>query len=142
MPPPVISSPPGYVSEDVHGESQGSQMIVAIGTTLSLATIIFLLRIVVKKYIVHSVGWEDYFAGSAVLLAIGRTSLIILCELCGTLHLCHYLIPSSNQGPPIRTACLGFPFLKFQSYIHGKHRSIHESRGLNNVGNSILKAHQ
>lgn len=55
-------------------------MLIASGITLGLAIIAFILRMFVKRFIVHVTAWEDYFAGAALLLATGRTILFILRE--------------------------------------------------------------
>lgn len=80
MPPQQIPPLPGYTVEGIHGASSGPQMLIASGVTLGLAIIALVLRMVVKRFIVHSTSWEDYFASAALLLAIGRTIIFILRE--------------------------------------------------------------
>ena len=72
--------PPGYTVEGIHGESNGPRMLIATTITLGFAITAVILRMVVKWIIVPSTSWEDYLAIAALLLAIGRTTMLILSE--------------------------------------------------------------
>ena len=78
MPHHKLLPAPGYTYEGIHGASNGPQMLVATGITLGFAVIAVVLRMVVKWFIVHSTGKEDYFAIVALVLATVRTILLIL----------------------------------------------------------------
>ena len=56
------------------------RMLIASGITLGFAILAFVLRMIVKYFIVHSTSWEDYLASAALLLAVGRTIIFILRE--------------------------------------------------------------
>ena len=85
--PHKLLPPPGYTYEGIHGESNGPRMLIATGVTLGLAAIAVALRMVVRWFIVHSTGWEDYLAIAALLLSIGRTAMLTLSEGLETSHL-------------------------------------------------------
>ena len=55
-------------------------MLVASVVTLSLAGIVYLLRMVVKIFIIQFTNWEDYFATAALLLSVARTIMLALSE--------------------------------------------------------------
>lgn len=55
-------------------------MLIASGTTLGLAIVAVVLRMIIKWFIVSSAGWEDYFAIAAIFLATGRTVMLIISE--------------------------------------------------------------
>ena len=66
--------------EGIHGQSSGPRMLIASGITLGFAILAFVLRMIVKYFVIHSTSWEDYLASAALLLAVGRTIIFILCE--------------------------------------------------------------
>ena len=78
--PPKFLPPPGYTYEGIHGQSNGIRMLVASVVTLSLAGIVYLLRMVVKIFIIQFTNWEDYFATAALLLSVARTIMLALSE--------------------------------------------------------------
>lgn len=80
MPPPSVPPLPGYTVEGIHGQSSGPRILIAIGITLGFAILAFVLRMMVRYFIIHSTSWEDYLASAALLLAIGRTIMFILRE--------------------------------------------------------------
>lgn len=80
MPPPKFPPLPGYSVEGIHGESSGPRLLIASGITLACAFVTFTLRMVVKGFIVRSTSWEDYFAGFALLMAIGRMAIFSVRE--------------------------------------------------------------
>ena len=87
-------------------------MLIASGITLGLAVVALVLRMIVKKFIVHSTSWEDHFASAALLLAIGRTVIFILREYRGTaLASCCGTAADdgrdSGEVPPVRATRVG-----------------------------------
>ena len=83
-----LPPPPGYTVQGIHGESNGPRMVIATTITLGFAIAAVTLRMVVKWIIVPSTSWEDYLAIAALLLAIGRTVMLILSEYIERLALC------------------------------------------------------
>ena len=53
-------------------------MLIASGITLGLAIIVVALRLVVRLFVIPPVSLEDYFSFAALVLAIGRTVMLIL----------------------------------------------------------------
>lgn len=78
--PPTIKPLPGYTYEGRNGESNGENILVASGITIGFATIAVLLRTYVKARIVSLFGLEDYLVIFALLCAIARFIMFVLCK--------------------------------------------------------------
>ena len=80
MPPLGVPPSPGCTVGGIHGQSSGPRRLIASGITPGFAILAFLLHLMVKYFIRYSTSWRDYLVSAALLLAIGRTIIFILCE--------------------------------------------------------------
>ena len=71
---------PGYTYQGRNGESNGPRMLIGTLVTLGFAIVAVVLRMTVRWSMVHSTGWEDYFAVIALVLAIARSVMLSLSE--------------------------------------------------------------
>ncbi|KAL9038759.1 MAG: hypothetical protein Q9180_002936 [Flavoplaca navasiana] len=55
----ALKPPPGQVVDYVHSESIGHRVVEASLSTIALATIAVVLRLIVKLRITKSAGWDD-----------------------------------------------------------------------------------
>lgn len=78
---------PGYTYRGIHGESNGTRMLVASTVTLGLAIAITILRMIVRLIIVPSASLEDVFAIAALVLSTVRTGMLAHSKCGGRVHL-------------------------------------------------------